>query len=472
MTPHVANASAALPAGAAAAVSPPDLLSAIDSAALRPRYWVAFGLIVAMLVCELFDFFVVGYLVSAIAPLWKLTFGQTSLMLLSAGVGAMCGALIFGWLADRFGRKRVVIASATMCCVCAGSIAFVPDGAWVGFALLRFFVGFGYGGAGASQFALVAEYTPVPRRTLLTSSMGIPAGLGLLMASLVVTSLFPILGWRGTAALGFVPILLVVAIAIFVPESPRWLIVAGRPERARQAAASMLAIPADLAVAQVPTPSVGAGGSLREVFAKPRRFWLIVLIQVGMGTALSGVLLWGPTVLAQLLRISAQEAAGYFVAVSVSALLGRTLFTVLPHWIGRVPSGRLVGYLGAGMLALAALLHSEQIAGLSLFFVFLLLGQFFFDGGQSNILTYAAELYPVRLGALAMGVSAASGGVGKILGPLVLALIAGTSNLVTPKATEAAVLPAFLFLAGCCLVVGIAYSTLGVETSRRPLEQA
>lgn len=446
-----------------------DLLRCMDGAALRPRYWAAFGLIVLMLVCELFDFFVVGYLVSAIAPLWQLTFGQTSVMLLSAGVGAMIGALVFGLLADRFGRKRIVIASAFMCCVCAGAVAFVPDGAWQLFALLRFLVGFGYGGAGASQFALVAEYTPATRRTLLTSSMGIPAGLGLLLASLVVTSLFPALGWRGTAALGFIPILLLVVIAFVVPESPRWLITAGRLEHARRAATSMLRIPAGTTVSYLPARASSAGGSLREVFADQRRFWLIVLIQLCLGTALSGVLLWGPTILAQLLKISAQQAAGYFVAVSLSALAGRTMFTFLPHWLGRVPAGRIVGYVSACMLALAALLHSEQIAGISLFFVFLLLGQFFFDGGYSNLTTYAAELYPVRLGALAMGVSAASGGAGKILGPLALAFIAGTSNLVTPQATEQAVQPAFLFLAGCCLVVGIAYSTLGVETSRRPL---
>jgi MFS transporter, putative metabolite:H+ symporter len=157
-------------------------------------------------------------------------------MLLSAGLGALLGAIAFGWIADRFGRKPVVVASALLCCVCAGSIAFVPDGAWTVFAALRFLVGFGYGGAGASQFALVAEYTPLTRRTLVTSSMGIPAGLGLLLASIVVTTLFPILGWRGTAALGFIPILLVVAIALVVPESPRWLITAGRQDKARRAA--------------------------------------------------------------------------------------------------------------------------------------------------------------------------------------------------------------------------------------------
>jgi putative MFS transporter len=447
-----------------------DLLDCMATAALRPRYWASFGLIVLMLVCELFDFFVVGYLVSAIAPLWGLNYGRTSLMLLSAGVGAMFGALVFGWVADHFGRKIVVMASGLLCCVCAGSIAFVPDGAWILFVALRFMVGFGYGGAGASQFALIAEYTPLQRRTLLTSSLGIPAGLGLLLAAVVVSSLFPHLGWRGTAALGFVPLVVLMVIAWVAPESPRWLVAMGRGREAVRAASSMLVIPA--AVGETEIVEIRSNASLPEVFASQRRFWLIVLIQIFLGTALSGVLLWGPTILAMLLRISPQQAAGYFVGVSLSAIAGRVFFTVLPHRIGRVRSGQLAGFAGAALLAVCALFHSAEVAGVSVFFAFLLVGQFFYDGAYSNLNTYAAELYPVRLGALATGVSAASGGVGKILGPLALGLIAGANNLVTPRATAAAVAPAFLFLAGCCLVVGFAYSFLGVETNRRPLAVA
>jgi putative MFS transporter len=444
-----------------------DLSSCLDAAQLRPRYWGAFTLIVLLLVCELFDFFVVGYLVSAIAPLWRLNFGQTTVMLLAAGIGALLGAIVFGWLADRIGRKPVVVLSSLLCCLCAGSTAFVSDGSWIVFAALRFLVGFGYGGAGASQFALITEYTPLARRTLLTSSMGIPAGVGLLLASLVVTILFPALGWRGTAALGFVPVIVIVAIIFLVPESPKWLITAGRVAKARSAAMKLLRF-APGATDPTAGPAVSSG-SVFEVFSQPRRFWLIVLIQLSLGTALSGVLLWGPTILGQLLHLTPQRAAGLFVFVSLSAIAGRTAFTFLPQWIGRVPSGQLVGYIGAVMLALAAVFHDHYIEGVSLFFVFLLFGQFFYDGGYSNLNTYAAELYPVRLGARAMGVSAASAGIGKIMGPLSLGIIAGAHNLVTPKATATAVQPAFLFLAACCVVVGLSYSFLGVETHRRSL---
>jgi putative MFS transporter len=456
----------------AAASDGADLIARIDDATLTPRYWATFAAIMALLVVEIFDFFVVGYLVSAVAPAWGLTFGQTAVMLLSAGVGAIFGALGFGWLADRSGRKFVIVASALVCSLCAGSLAFVPEGSWQGFAALRFLVGVGYGGAGASMFALIAEYTPLRRRTLLTSSMAVPAGLGLLLASVVVTALFPVLGWRGTAALGYAPAALALAVAFVAPESARWLVADGQIDRARRSASSMLGIELPALAAQAAPTHAVRTSSPRELLAHPRAFWLVALIQIGLGATLTGVLLWGPTILAMLLEIPTQAAAGYFVIVSLSGLAGRAVVAALADRLGRLPVGRLTAYAGAAALALAAALHGMEIEGLSLFFLFLVIGHFFYDGAFANVISYGAELYPVRLAAQGMGLSAASGGVGKILGPLVLGLLAGTGNLVTPQATEQAILPGFLFLAGCCLVVGLAFSLLGVETHRRPLALA
>ncbi|MBK9252441.1 MAG: MFS transporter [Proteobacteria bacterium] len=444
-----------------------DLTAAIDEAGIRGRFVLVFGLIALLLVCELFDYFVVGYLVSAIAPAWGLTFGKTSIMLLSAGVGAIVGALAGGRLADRYGRKHVLLGAATVVCVGAGAIGFVPDGDWISFTLMRFIIGIGYGACGSSQFALIAEYTPRARRTLLTSSMGIPAGVGLLLASSVVSILYAQLGWRGTALLGFVPLAVVALIAWIAPESPRWLLSRGRSEEAQRAASSMLRLPAYNPVAQAPAPSA-ASVSLREVWADGRRFWLIVVIQVALGSVLAGVLLWGPTLVAQVFEVSPQRAATYFVGVSLSALAGRVAFTWLPHRIGRVKSGLLVGFGGATALLLAVWQHDAYWAGVPVLFLCLVAGQFFYDGGFSNLTTYAAELYPVRAGARAMGVSAGSAGIGKILGPLAMGLIAGADNLVSPAVTQQAVVPVFLFLAACCLVVGLAYAFLGVETAHQP----
>ncbi len=152
-------------------------------------------------------------------------------------------------------------------------------------------------------------------------------------------------------------------------------------------------------------------------------------------------------------------------------LLGRAAFVFIPAWLGRVKAGMLMGYGGGACLILAALLHDAWLGALPVFLLLLGLGELLFDGGFSNLNTYAPELYPTRAAALGAGVSAASGGAGKILGPVALGLIAGAHNLVSPKATEHAVLPAFLFLGGCCVVAGLAYTLLGIETHGRALEE-
>ena len=86
----------------------------------------------------------------------------------------------------------------------------------------------------------------------------------------------------------------------------------------------------------------------------------------------------------------------------------------------------------------------------------------------------AAEPHTLPPDALTLRVSLAlraGSGAGKILGPVALGLIAGAHNLVSPKATEHAVLPAFLFLGACCVATGLAYQVLGIETHGRPLEE-
>jgi putative MFS transporter len=446
-----------------------DFLARIEAAPASGRYWAMLSLIVVQLITEIFDFFIASFLVSAVAPLWKLTFGQTTIILLAVGVGAIVGAIGFGWLSDRIGRKPVVIIASTLCCLAAGSIAFTPERGWQVFALLRFLVGVGYGGAGASQFPLIVEYAPGKSRTLVTSLTGVPVGLGLLAASLVVSTLYQHLGWRGTAALGFIPLVLPVLLIFAAPESVRWLISQGRTEEARAAARSMFKLSAEDAAAPVTAPPQVKRPSPLDALAYPRRFWLITLVQLGVGSAMTGVTMWGPTILAQLLKITPQAAAGRFVLVSLAGLAGRLAFALLPHAIGRRVTGVIVSFAGAAGLAAAGVFHDAALAGLPVFFLFLLVGQFFNDGGYSNLNPYGAELYPARLASLGAGVAAAAGGFGKILGPMALGLIAGSGNLISPRATEAAVGPGFLFLAACCVLAGLAWALLGVETHKRSL---
>ncbi len=446
-----------------------DLVSIYDEAPLNWRYWVSLGLGIATTIFDFFDFFIVGFLVVVLAPQWQLTFGQSSIMLMSAGVGAIAGALCWGALADIWGRKKLLVAGVLLCAIASGSVAFVPDGAWVLFSALRFVVGFGVGAAASVGMPLIVEYTPTRHRTLITSAAVIPVSFGILAASLSAAALLQVLGWRGLAALGFIPILPAIAIVLIMPESVRWLVSRGRIAEARATTARFFGLPIESLPLPVATPAAPASASFRDLLADPRRLWLTLLVWFSASTANYGVFLWGPTIVALLLGLAPKEAAHLFIYVSLSGILGRVLFTVMPLRIGRRRSGEIMGYGIAVTLGAAALFHDQFAAGWPVFMIMIVLGALFFDGGFSNIGPYSAEIFPVRLAARGVGLAQAANGVGKIAGPLCLALIAGTGNFVSPKATAEAVMPAFLFLAGCGLLLGLAFTFLGVETHGKAL---
>jgi putative MFS transporter len=451
-----------------------DLVELYDRAPLNPRYWISIALGITTSVFDFFDFFIVGFLVAVLAPQWHLTFGQTSVMLLSAGVGAIVGALAWGALADRWGRKTLLVAGVALCALGAGSISLIPDGAWMLFAALRFVVGFGVGAAAAVGVPLIVEYTPTRHRTIIASATVIPVSLGILAASLTAATLLQQIGWRGLATLGFIPLLPAVLIALIMPESVRWLVSRGRHAEARRIVARALNVstdtlphPAGVTGTAVSPPAPAS--SFADLLANPKLFWLTVIVWFGASTANYGVFLWGPTIVALLMGVRPTEAAHLFVFVSLTGMLGRTAFSLLPQWLGRKRCGEIMGYGIALSLGAAALFFDRTIFGYPAFVVLLIPAALFFDGGFSNIAPYSAEIFPVRLSARGVGLAQAANGVGKIAGPLCLALIAGASNLITPKATIEAVTPAFLFLAGCGLAVGLAFSLLGVETHGKPL---
>src|SRR5215475_5716522 len=111
-----------------------DWLDRIEQSRLTPRYYATIVLIVLQEMFEFYDFFLVGYLVSVLAPGWHLTYGQSAMMLLSSGVGAIVGAMIGGRFADIIGRKGLVWGGGMVFALGAAAIAFIPDGAWIQFS--------------------------------------------------------------------------------------------------------------------------------------------------------------------------------------------------------------------------------------------------------------------------------------------------------------------------------------------------
>jgi MFS transporter, putative metabolite:H+ symporter len=441
-----------------------NLLALFDAAPLNRRYWLSFALLSALFVLEFFDFLIVGYLLAVLAPQWHLTYGQSAVILYSGGVGAILGALVFGGLSDAWGRKITMIIGTFICAASSGLMGIVPAGSWEIFAVLRFFIGVGLTAGVTPSLAIQVELTPTRHRTVLTSFYLVFASAGGFLASGASAALLEPLGWRGVAMLGMAPAIVGVLIWIYVPESVRWLVAKGRFTEARAEVAKHLGLPPASVPLPTQAPAAPPRGRLAELYRRPSLFWETVIIWGGSSMAAYGVYLWGPTIVAMVLSVPVPQAAKFFVFVTLGGVAGKIVVTLLAPLTGRRWLGVVWGLGGVVALTAAGYYSNAIVGGMPAMVILLCASTFFIEGGFANLAPYTVERYGVRLGARASGLGQAANGVGKIVGPLSLALIAGSSNVVSPQATSDAVLPAYLFLAFCMLLVGMSFGFLGVET--------
>jgi MFS transporter, putative metabolite:H+ symporter len=219
-------------------------------------------------------------------------------------------------------------------------------------------------------------------------------------------------------------------------------------------------------------PTAPPRASLTELYSvNPRLFWQTILIWGGSSSAAYGYYLWGPTIVALALHLEPAQAAKYFIYVSGTGVIGKIIVSLIASHMGRRALGILFGFLSVVCLVLAGYYSGALVGGFPVFIILIAASAFFVEGGFSNLAPYTVEQYGVSLGARSSGLGQAANGVGKILGPLALALIAGSDNIIAPQATADAVFPAFVFLAVTMLGVALAYIFLGVETHGVPLAQ-
>jgi MFS transporter, putative metabolite:H+ symporter len=161
-----------------------------------------------------------------------------------------------------------------------------------------------------------------------------------------------------------------------------------------------------------------------------------------------------------------------FIFVGLSAFVGRIVLALVSEAIGRKLTGGLVGFGAALFLVLAGVLpYDATLAGLSVFYLMIVLAYFFTDGGFALVGPYSAEVWPTNLRTTGMGSAYGFGGIGKVIGPAGLALIAGSSDVVNPGATIDALAPGFIYLASFGILAGLAYLVLGIETRGKSIEE-
>jgi putative MFS transporter len=292
--------------------------------------------------------------------------------------------------------------------------------------------------------------------------------LGILAAALATAALDP--NWRALFVIGLAPALLAIFIWLYVPESPRWLLDQGRFEEARRSIAFVLMRPEEELALEAPPADPGKGHSYKELLRYRESLRVTMLAWFAGSAAVAGLILWGPTFLEEILEIDSDEAALLFGLVTFGSFAGRLFFSFVPQRTGRRVCGVMMGLGATPLLVLAAVSGEAEPAGVSLFLVALVAAAFFVDGGFANLAPYTSEVYPTHLRTQGMGAAWAMSGVGRIVGPLGVALIAGTGDLIEPEATTDAMLPAFLYLAAFSLVVGVAFVASTLEPHGQDLE--
>jgi MFS transporter, putative metabolite:H+ symporter len=426
----------------------------------------------AGLVLEFLDYFLIGFILVFVATPWGLSFGQSSVILFSSGIGAMIGAVYFGRLADRIGRRRVFLTTIGVFSVSMAALVVTPDSpevGWIYLSVFRFLIGFGAGGLYCVDVPLIQEFVPSRKRGVVTGLVTCAVPLGFLIGSAMVAFLAPAIGWRGLIAVCVVLSVCTLLIRRWIPESPRWLMRQGCAEEARKSIAWALEVePATLPLSDAPTAAPQSKFS--DLLRYPRALAMTWVSNLGMQTGYYGLTLWAPTLIVQILRVPPARAGFLMIFVTAAALAGRVAFSVLSEVIGRRTAGILCTG-GAALMLLVAAFYAPVLAGVFFIFMALLMLAFFFgEGGFAIVGPYSAEVWPTHLRATGMGSSYGFGGVGKIVGPLGLALIVGGSTSTASASRAISFQNAFIYFAAWYTLACVAYLVWGIETKGRTIE--
>ena len=195
--------------------------------------WLIFALCFFIVLLDGFDTAAIGFIAPSLINEWGVSKPALAPVLSAALFGLAAGALSAGPLADRLGRKRVLVGSVLVFGIaCLGS-AFAGD--LTQLTVLRFLTGIGLGAAMPNAVTLMSEYCPNQRRAMLTNAMFSGFPLGAAFGGFLASWMIPQFGWRSVLVLGGVtPLLLVVVMVLLLPESVRYMVAKGQPvERIR-----------------------------------------------------------------------------------------------------------------------------------------------------------------------------------------------------------------------------------------------
>ncbi|HKV44319.1 MAG TPA: MFS transporter [bacterium] len=400
---------------------------------------------------------VVSFALLGLKASWGLTPGQAGLLIMAAGAGQLAGGILVGHLADWMGRRVGYGATVALNSLATGAAALAPSLPWM--LLVLFLAGIGFGGVAPVATSLVGEFAPRRSRGALIGWTQVVWILGWILAAVGGVVAAHGLGWRSVFLVGLVPLALAVIGPWLVPESPRYLLAHGRRREAEALARALserYGVTPELPV-QEQADHASIFAHLAELWSPRFRRHSFVLWAVWfvMISAYNGPIIWLPALL---------SAEGFpnpaQAALLVALVMGLPVVaaSLLIDRVGRKPvivCGLILGAAGAAGVG-AARTEVEIIAA-----AMALAGGVL--AAWPVILSYAAELYPTRIRATAMGWASAAGRSGGIVAPALLGRM--MRSWTTGRA------PALSIFAGTLVIGALIIIFFGEETAGRSLEE-
>lgn len=406
-------------------------------------------------------------------------FSSAQIGLLGSGylVGAVSGALVFGRLTDRYGRKRLFFITLGVYLAGVGLSAFSWD--WWSFLVFRFITGLGIGGEYAAINSAIDELIPARHRgrvgLMINGSfwLGAALGSGATVALLDPALFAPDLGWRLGFGIGAALGLLILFFRRFIPESPRWLLTHGRAEEAERIIAGIerrigrpLPAPAGPAITLHPRRSFGLSHVAHTMFTRYRsRSALCVMLMMSQAFLYNAIFFTYALVLTRFYGVPAGETGLHLLPFAIGNFLGPVVLGPLFDTVGRRPMIALTYGTSATLLAVTGWMFSEglltatgQTAMWSVIF-------FFASAAASSAYLTASEVFPLEIRALAIAIFFAVGtGTGGVLAPWLFGTLIGTGS-------RDALFAGYLLGAGLMLLAVGAVLAYGVRAERKSLEE-
>jgi MFS family permease len=423
----------------------------------------------------------VGALAGALKESPVLKFSNTDVGLASSAylAGAVLGAIFFGWLTDRLGRKKLFFITLAVYLVATAATAF--SWSFWSFALFRFFTGAGIGGEYTAINSTIQELVPARVRgwtdLAINGSFWLGAAMGAAGSIILLEPglLPPDLGWRLAFAIGAALSLVILFMRLWLPESPRWLATHGRLDEAE-------AIVADIEAGFVKAGHRLVAGPFSTIRLKTRthtpiaevmdtlwraqrqRTYVGLTLMASQAFFYNAIFFTYALVLTDFYGVPADHVGWYILPFAAGNFLGPALLGRLFDTLGRRLMITLTYAVSGLLLASTGYLFAADVlsvTGLTLAWSIIF---FFASAAASSAYLTVSETFPLEIRALAIAFFYAIGtGIGGVIGPWLMGYLIETGS-------RQSVFAGYLLGAGLMLVAAMVMARWGVAAERKSLE--